>query len=140
MAIQFPSQVDKMIIWGASASIDQKEHHCLAATEDTSSWSEQMKSPYVKVYGAQTFQNLWSRHIDFYRCLGDICKDKLGSVRCPTFILHGDRDPLCNLSHMNYLAKNIADTRTHRFAQGGHNIHIVFTKEFNGQVEDFLLE
>lgn len=140
MAIQFPARIDKMVIWGGSAYINQSEHRALAATEETRDWSAQMKDPYVNVYGAEIFQKMWSRHIEFYKTLGDICKTKLSAIRCPTFILHGDRDPLCHLDHMNYLAKNIGDTRTHRFPLGGHNIHIVFTEEFNNQVEDFLLE
>lgn len=143
MATKFQPRIDKLVVWGGSAYITQAKTSGLSATEDTAEWSDVMKKPYVDVYGAETFQTMWSRHIEFYRSLGafcDICKDKVFSIRSPTLILHGDRDPLCPADHLAYLEKNIPDSRVYRFPQGGHNIHHVFAKEFNHVVENFLEE
>ncbi|KAI1294667.1 Valacyclovir hydrolase [Halotydeus destructor] len=140
LSIKHVARVEKMAIWGGSAFINPGDYGSLKATEDTTAWSDTMKAPYVAVYGAGTFQAMWSRHIDFYKDLGDICKDTVKTIRCPTLILHGNRDPLCTPAHLAYLEKTIPDTRVKRFPTGGHNIHIVFTKEFIREVEDFLLE
>lgn len=140
MAIKYQARIDKMVIWGGNSYVTPTEHSALAATEDTPGWSPSMKAPYIEVYGAETFQTMWSRHIQFYRTLGDICRSDLNKIRCPTLVLHGNKDPLCPNEHPKCLETHVPDVQVHHFPTGAHNIHQVFTKEFNRVVTDFLNE
>lgn len=55
-----------------------------------------MKAPLVKLYGLDGLQNMWNGWCDalagIFKEGGDICKSDAAKIRCPTFILHGDKD------------------------------------------------
>ncbi len=41
---------------------------------------------------------------------GDICRNQLGKIKCPTLILHGVKDPLVDISHMEYIHERIVNS------------------------------
>lgn len=68
-----------------------------------------------KMYGAENFAKLWSDWVDVFIKLyhendGDICTKCLDKIQCPTFILHGAKDPMIAEEHVGFLRKNIAKT------------------------------
>ena len=140
MAIKYQSRVEKMIIWGGNAYSLPVEKKVLNACRNVKKmWNEVSRAGYEKVYGDE-LQSLWDKHVDHYvKNLDDICKDQVKYIKCPTFIMHGDRD-LLPLEHPFFLANNIPDARLHRFKDFGHNLHIENASKFNQMAEDFLLE
>lgn len=42
---------------------------------------------------------------------GNICKDELKDIECPTLILHGGKDPLVPDFHPEFLNQNIQNSR-----------------------------
>lgn len=82
---------------------------------DVSKWSEKMREPLVKLYGLDGLQKLWNNWCDamseIYKNGGNICKDLLVNITCPTLILHGDKDPMVAAEHPEYLAKHIKGSR-----------------------------
>ncbi|OXB84586.1 UNVERIFIED_CONTAM: hypothetical protein H355_008062 [Colinus virginianus] len=76
--------------------------------------------------------------INFVHLLGSICQQLLPHIKCPTLIIHGEKDPLVPRFHAEYIHEHIKGSRLHFMPEGKHNLHLRFAEEFNKEVEDFL--
>lgn len=78
-------------------------------------WSKRMREPLIAMYGREGFQEMWSGWCDALKAIheagGNICKDLLPKIRCPTLIIHGDKDPMVAPEHPQYLLKHINGSR-----------------------------
>lgn len=146
LAIQHQARVEKLIIWGVVPYASAYDIKAVSMTRNINDFAPQSKELYTKAYGRELFEHLWHKHVDY--CVGfsknpnqiwDI-RDKMKTIRCPTLILHGDKDPLIDKNHPATAESIIGDSRLIRFANGSHNIHQQYVKEFNKAVTDFLLE
>ena len=72
--------------------------------------------------------------------VGNSVRQRLHLIRCPTFLLHGMKDPLVPTFHADVLKKGIVNSRLHMFPDGKHNIHLAYAQEFNKMLVDFLHE
>ncbi|XP_067652088.1 valacyclovir hydrolase-like [Haliotis asinina] len=145
IASQYPDLVQKLVVWGANAYITPEDMKMYQAVEDIDQWSARMKEPFIQMYGEKYFRAQWSNWVKAYSryytdSKGDICKAELKNITCPTFILHGMKDPMVVGEHPVYLNKHIKNSRLHNMPEGKHNIHLKYADEFNKMVEDFLLE
>lgn len=74
-----------------------------------------MSEPLIAMYGREGFQNIWSGWCDALKAInetgGNICKDLLPKINCPTLIIHGDKDPMIVPEHPQYLLKHIKGAR-----------------------------
>lgn len=124
--------IRKLIIWGCNAYVTHKDK------------SQMLKSPspyfdqYVKIYGENTFNQLWSSFAMHYITMKDICIDDLDKIYCPVLVVHGDQDDICSSEHPIFLINNLNNSTLYRFNEGGHQIHQQYPEEFNTLVEDFL--
>jgi len=93
------------------------------------------------IYGAE-LQDRWVRGCDamqaLYQAGGELCRQRLHLIRCPTLILHGGKDPLVPSFHADVLQQGISGSRLHIFPEGKHNIHLAYAQEFNRMMVDFL--
>ncbi|VEN44650.1 unnamed protein product [Callosobruchus maculatus] len=144
LAAKYPKHIDKLIIWGVNSYILPEEVKIYEKMRDISNWSERMKAPLIEMYTEKGLQEMWyswcDTLIEMAQNGGNICKDKLKDIRCPTFILHGDKDPMVAPEHPGYLFSNIRMAKLHRFPEGKHNIHLKYAEEFNKLVTDFLTQ
>ncbi|XP_069687585.1 valacyclovir hydrolase isoform X2 [Periplaneta americana] len=143
LASKYPDLVDRMVIWGGSAYIIEKEVKLFEGMRDVSTWSERMRAPLEKLYGKEEFAAMWGRWVDAQLGIykergGDILKACLPKISCPTLIVHGSKDPMVAPEHPPYLVQNIRNSRLHVFEEGKHNLHLRFATEFNALVTDFL--
>ena len=58
-----------------------------------------MRAPMEATYGKEYFPVLWNEWVDAYKAIydkkgGDICKKELQDIKCPTLIIHGDKDAM----------------------------------------------
>lgn len=78
---------------------------------DISKWSERMKAPLVALYTEKGLHDMWGAWCDalveIAKNGGDICNEYLPQINCPTFILHGDKDPMLAPEHPDYLFSHI---------------------------------
>ncbi|XP_053691054.1 valacyclovir hydrolase isoform X2 [Sabethes cyaneus] len=143
MAGRKPTQVEKLVVWGANAYITQKEADIYQSIRDVSKWSSRMREPMEAIYGKADFPRIWSAWVDgmlqiYRKKNGDICKDVLENIRAPTFVLHGALDPMIVPEHVPHLLNTIPTTELHVFPDGKHNIHLKYSKEFNKLVSGFI--
>lgn len=147
MAIKNQARVDKLVIWGVVPYASEYDIKAVAMTRDTEVvFDPKSRELYTKAYGKELFEQLWHRHVDYCTsfsgnstAIWDI-REEMRTIKCPTLILHGDKDPLIDKNHPYTAEKIIADSRLVRFANGSHNIHQVYAQEFNKTVTNFLLE
>jgi len=135
--------IDKLVVWGANAYITQEDLKLYNSIKDTSLWSPKMRAPFEKVYGEDLLANMM---LDWYLGLklildggGDICKSDLPNIKCPTLILHGEKDSLVPKSHVDYLLANIKHSKYQSYPDGKHNIHLRYPEDFNARVKDFIV-
>uniref|UniRef100_UPI00398F5043 valacyclovir hydrolase isoform X2 n=1 Tax=Pristiophorus japonicus TaxID=55135 RepID=UPI00398F5043 len=143
-ASKYPSLVHKLVVWGANAFVTQEDIKLYNAVRDVSRWSENMRKPMVEMYGTEYFAKTWAAWVDgiseFEKgAAGNICQDLVPLIKCPTLIIHGEKDPMVPRYHPDYLHKHIRGSRLHLMAEGKHNLHLRFAKEFNCLVEEFLI-
>ena len=141
MAIEYPLAVKKLVIWGAMAYVTKDNIRSIFKSRDINKWNPRVKQRYEKVYGNE-LQTLWSDLVDNYTKIfltkGDICKDSVHLIQCPTFILHGVNDPIVSLSDAMYLKNEISNSQLYQFSEGSHDIHCQYVQEFNELVQNFL--
>jgi valacyclovir hydrolase len=134
-------QVVKLVIWGGNAYVAAEDIEGYEKTRFLSSWSPRMVEAMSAIYGDE-LPDLWARWCDaqlaLYQAGGELCRQRLHLIRCPTLILQGEKDPLVPRFHADVLHQGIAGSRLHVFPEGKHNVHIIYAEEFNRIVGDFL--
>lgn len=146
LAIQNQARIDKLVVWGVVPYASEYDIKAVSMTRDISVFDPKARTLYMNAYGQELFEQLWHKHVDYCvsfsgnaTAIWDIRKD-MRTIKCPTLILHGDKDPLIDKNHPATAEREIADSRVYRFPNGSHNIHQQYPKEFHKVVTDFLLE
>ncbi|KAM8874047.1 valacyclovir hydrolase isoform 2-T2 [Spinachia spinachia] len=115
-AAKNPDVISKMVVWGANAFVSQQDLELYTAVRDVSKWSAKMRKPMEEVYGAEGFAKTWEAWGDGIaqfakRPEGSICLELLPLIRCPTLVIHGEKDPMVPSFHPQHLLKHIQGSR-----------------------------
>ena len=141
LTLAYPQRVTRMAAWGGNAYVTQEDIDVYETTRNVSDWAPRAAAPMQAMYG-DGFQALWTRWCDAQQRLlkagGDLCRARLGEITCPTFLLHGGKDPLVPLFHAHFLQQGIAGSRLHVFPDGRHDIHLYYAETFNELLVEFL--
>ncbi|NXU03350.1 BPHL hydrolase, partial [Buphagus erythrorhynchus] len=83
---------------------------------DVSKWSEKVRKPLEELYGHKYFAETCEAWVDGISRFaensdGNICQQLLPDIKCPTFIIHGEKDPLVPQAHAEYIHKHIKGSR-----------------------------
>jgi valacyclovir hydrolase len=142
LAALYPSSVEKLITLGANAYVDQTDIASVNAIKSVDSWSRKMVEPLLKVYGHDYLQRMWTEFCEAYEEMlengGDICKDKLKDIKCPTLIVQGAKDAMVGVEHAEFLHQNISGSKLYIMPEGKHNLHLRYPDEFNALVREFM--
>lgn len=141
LALNQPQRVSKLFIWGGNAYFTPEDIEAYEKTRSLTSWSPRMVQPMQAIYG-DGLQDLWARWCDamqaLYQAGGELCRQRLNMIHCPTVILHGGKDPLVPSFHAEVLHQGIANSQFYVFPEGKHNIHLAYAQEFNRRMVEFL--
>jgi len=141
MAVRYPERVKQLVVWGGNSYLSAEDLHIFQSMRSLSSWSERAIEPLRSVYGDQ-LQPLWERYIvgleNLHTAGGELYQSDLRKITCPTFILHGELDPMVPAMHPEIIHRGIASSELYRFMDGKHNIHRRYAPEFNQVVSSFL--
>jgi valacyclovir hydrolase len=88
----------------------------IADLKNTDNLSNHMKELYLNSYSHEYFQKCW---ISLYNTLntiynehdGNLCRNLLSRIRCPTLIIHGNLDPMITPEHPHQLKQHISNSR-----------------------------
>ena len=140
LAAKYPAQVKKLVVWGGNSFVSDEEVAKFRFMRSLDSWSPRMVESLQAVYG-ESLAEIWGRFVDCMQAIhangGDLYQADLASIRCPTLILHGDKDPLVPSFHPAVLQARIEGSVVYRFPEGKHNIHAKYADEFNQLVAKF---
>jgi valacyclovir hydrolase len=143
LASLYPERVRKPAIWGGNSYISEDDIDRIEKVRSFSNWSARMRQTLGNIYG-NDLQSIWSGYCDglqtHYQAGGQICRDRLHLICCPTLILHGTLDPIVLDFHPRIFHQEIRGSRFHVFSEGCHNVHLALAGEFNTVVADLLLE
>ena len=142
LAARQPQAISKLVIWGGVAYLTQEDIDMYKILGSSDAWSPQSREPLLTVYGSE-LDSLWSKWIDStvetLKDGGDLCRNELSMIQCPTLVLHGVKDPIVPFYHSTYINEHITSSRLKSFQEGKHTIHLKYAQEFNEEVEKFLL-
>jgi valacyclovir hydrolase len=141
MAIAAPHRVRKLVVWGGNSFLSEEEIAAFQAMRSLSSWSPREVDAMRQVYG-DSLSSLWEGYVSGLESIfatgGEIYRTQLSRVQCPTFVLHGEKDPLVPSFHPRIICEGIAGSRLHVFPEGKHRIHAKYAAEFNQLTAAFL--
>ena len=143
-ALHLASQARKLVLWGGNAYVTKEDVAAWEKLRNVDSWSDRVRRHKANALGGlQALQSLndaatdgWIRH--FHERGGDVALSIVHDVRCPTLLLHGDRDVICSAEHARYLARHIATSQLVVFPDGKHNLHQQYADDFGHIVRQFL--
>lgn len=144
LAAKQVAEVRKLVVFGIQASITKEDVDTYEGMRNVEeAWSKRMLETHRAVYGDDV-QPMWSSFCDamkmIYDAGGDFCQKEAKTLRCPTLILHGEKDPIVPGHHPQWFHENIPGSRLRIFPGGKHNIHQKFAEEFNTACLDFFAE
>jgi valacyclovir hydrolase len=143
MAATQPERVARLVVFGGQSFLTAEEIAAFNTIREISAWSPRAAEAMRAVYG-DALDALWDRYVAGQEALfhagGDLYRALLSGVECPTFVLHGAKDPLTPGLHAEAIHRGIAGSELHVFPEGKHNIHIRYADEFNRLVHAFLTE
>lgn len=142
LSAMFPDSVTSLVAWGANAYIGEEDVKAYRDGENLSLWEPDQREPLETEYGRDDAQKLWSKWVEMtveiYQNDGNICKDYLQGVKCPTLLLQGLKDPWIPNHHVIDIHKGIENSLVYCFPNGDHEIHLKDADRFNLVVEEFL--
>lgn len=144
-AAKYPDAVNKLVVWGSNSFILPQELEMYKKIRDINAWSKRFRDPLIEVYGEKLFAKYWASWVDAMDAIykqnnGNICSELLKNIKCPTYILYGQKDPLVFSVHVSHLHTHIEGSRIHLYPEGKHHLHMQFAEDFNKRVQDFLLK
>ena len=143
LAAMHPESVRNLVIWGARAYLTKEDTDRFEVFKDVSKWSQFYKIPLLKIYGESGLKEIASKCVDALNAIrcktkGDICKNELSKIVCPTLIFHGAKDTLVSSHHPDYLQEHVTGSRLEVIQDGRHGIHLSHHQVFNEMIEEFL--
>ncbi len=143
MAASSPQRIQRLVVWGGNSYLSAEEIAAFQAMRSISSWSPREADAMRQTYG-ESLDALWERYVvgleNLYAAGGDLYRTRLSQVKCPTFILHGEKDPLVPSFHPRIIHEGIRGSTLHVFPEGRHKIHAKYAAEFNQLALAFLQE
>lgn len=141
MAVNAPQRIRRLVVWGGNSYLSAEEIAAFQAMRSLSSWSQREADAMRQIYG-DSLDDLWERYVvgleDLYSAGGDIYRSRLSEVKCPTMVLHGEKDPLVPSFHPRTICEGIAGSLLHVFPEGKHRIHAKYAAEFNQLTAAFI--
>ena len=135
---RYTDLVTKIFVWGANSFVSKQDIEAHEESHDTEKWPDWLKGD-----DGHLLQGMWdewrSTERKIYKAGGNIARNELSQITCPTLILHGQRDSMTPFFHAEVIKQKISHARfDESFSDGGHFIHLKQRDDFNKVVLNFL--
>ena len=116
-AAKYPPLVKNLVVWGSNAYVSKTDLELLEKIRNTADWNPRVRVTMEAVYG-EDFPEMWSDWMDAYvgvhfdpNIKGDLCTKEVTRVKCPSLVVHGDKDALRPKFHADFLSKQLPNCR-----------------------------
>lgn len=143
LAARYPEAVRRLVCIAGEARFLEEERPAWPALVDTSTWSERAVARFIEAQGPLNWPGVLARMVAGYNAIldqrgGEIISRELGAIRCPTFLIHGDADPVIPVAHAHELHRQIEGSSLRIFPGSGHTPHREHAEEVQRMVLHFL--
>ncbi|EZA53013.1 hypothetical protein DMN91_002423 [Ooceraea biroi] len=145
LAAMYPESIRKMIVLDAKSYVHLDEIKPLQATVVIDKVINYMKKVMTTFYGEDYIKQTMSRWLDtmfrlYHKQNGDLCKQELLKIKCPTLIFHISDNSLLVPDQPLHLKQNIANSTIYFFQSDTPDDLNTYLDEFNKRIAEFLLE
>ncbi|RWS30644.1 hypothetical protein B4U80_08377 [Leptotrombidium deliense] len=138
MAANYPLNVCKVVAWSTSSYFTSHEREYIGSIlSNICNWHEVRIKALKEVYG-DYLQEYWRLFINAILEYEDIFTNDLKLIQCPVLMMHGDKDPVIDKNHADFIAQRVKGAKVHHFTDGGHLIHTRFTQQFRKLIVEFV--
>jgi pimeloyl-ACP methyl ester carboxylesterase len=109
---------------------------------DVSSWPPHAVGRFIEAQGPLNWPGILDKMIAGYTAVldagGEIIAGRLGEIRCPVLVMHGEKDDVVPVRHAQILKDGVAHAEVHVFPGAGHALHRERESEVRSLILDFL--
>ncbi|XP_066593127.1 valacyclovir hydrolase-like isoform X2 [Prorops nasuta] len=143
LAARYPETIRKLVLIDSRVFMEQKHLDRAEAVRDVDKWSEERKRRTLPIYGKDYSQKVWSECVDtmkrtFITRQGDICKDSLAKIKCPTLIIYESGFCVEDMDQQSYIKQHIENSQLQVVESQAFDIHLKHYKELNEILSEFL--
>lgn len=142
LAINAPEQVRSLTVIAGQAYVDRPTMDGVAAWWPPERMPEAVQVALARLHGAERWRRLVADYVEGFRALyergGDICRERLGEIGCPTLLFHGEADPYLGMEHPLMLRDGIPGAELVLYPDTGHFVQKEQAEDLNRRVLRFL--
>ena len=142
LAVMRPDLVRSLVSLAGEARILEEERANWPPLADRSTWPPRSVERFIDAQGPLNWPGILAKMLAGYNALmdagGEVISARLGEIRCPVLIVHGDRDDVVPLSQVETLTAGIAQAEVHIIPGAGHAVYREREAEVKPLILDFL--
>jgi valacyclovir hydrolase len=142
LTVTRPDLVRSLVTLAGEACILEEERANWPPLADPSTWSPRAVARFAEAQGPLNYPVILTKMLDGYNAVldagGEVVRERLGEIRCPVLILHGDADDVVPVKQAQTLKSGIPHAELHVLTGAGHMLHREREEEVRTLVTDFL--
>jgi valacyclovir hydrolase len=142
LTVTRPDLVRSLVVVAGEACLLEEERANWPPLADTTAWTPGAVERFKAAQGSLNWPGIFEKMLAGYNAVADaggrIVIDRIGEIRCPTLILHGDADTVVPVKQAHALKAGIPDAELHIFPGAGHMLHREREAEVRPIILDFL--
>jgi valacyclovir hydrolase len=127
LTVNRPDRVRSLVTLAGEACVLEEERANWPPLADLSTWSPRAVERFAEAQGPLNYPAILTRMLDGYNAFldagGAVVRERLGEIRCPVLILHGDADDVVPVKQAHTLKAGIPHAEMHILAGAGHTLH-----------------
>ena len=142
LAVERSDLVRGLVTLAGESCILEEERANWPKLADPSTWPPRALERFIEAQGPLNYPAIFRRMLDGYNAVldagGEVARERLGEIRCPVLILHGDADDVVPVKQARTLKQGIPHAELHILPGAGHVLHREREVEVRALVMDFL--
>jgi len=142
LTVARPDLVRSLVTIAGEACILDEERAGWPALADPGSWPPRALERFIEAQGPLNYPAIFQKMLDGYNAVadadGEVVRERLGEIRCPVLVLHGETDDVVPVKQAHTLRAGIPHAELHIFPGAGHALHREREAEVRALVLDFL--
>lgn len=142
LAVERPDLVRSLALSAGEACILEEERVNWPPLADPSTWPPRAVERFIDAQGPPNWPGILQKMLDGYNALldagGEVIAARLGEIRCPVLIAHGEADHVVPVVQAHTLKAGMPHAELRLFPAAGHALHREREAELRALTLDFL--